>query len=62
MREVIKSSLLLQKDTLDNKTLRNSFTRETATPEQREDLIDFRNILSTGDLDFLSSTLSSCPI
>ena len=36
MREVIKSSLLLQKDTPDNKTLQNSFTGETATPEQRE--------------------------
>ena len=44
MREVIKSSLLFQKDTPDNKTLRNSFTGETATPEQREDLLDFHNI------------------
>ena len=31
MREVIKSSLILQKDTPHNKTLRNSFTGETAT-------------------------------
>ena len=51
MREVIKSSLLLQKDTPDNKTLRNSFTGEIATPEQREDLLDFRNI---GQKEFLN--------
>ena len=33
MREVIKSSLILQNDTPHNKTLRNSFTGETATPD-----------------------------
>ena len=44
MIEVISSSSLLQTDTPDNKTLRNSFTGEVATPEKREDLLDFRKI------------------
>ena len=55
MREVIKSSLLFQKDTPDNKTLRNSFTGETATPEQREDLLDFHNI---GQHEFLKFVMT----
>ena len=55
MREVIKSSVILQKDTLHNKTLRNSFARETATPEQREDLLNFRNI---GQQEFLKFVMT----
>ena len=55
MREVIKSSLILQKDTPHNKTLRNSFTGETSTPEQREDLLNFRNI---GQQEFLKFVMT----
>ena len=52
---MIKSSLLLQKDIPDNKTLWNKFTGETATPEQREDLLDFRNI---GQHEFLKFVMT----
>ena len=56
MIEVIKYAFLLQKDTPDNKTLRNSFTGEIATPEQREDLLDFRNI---GQKEFIKFVMKS---
>ena len=44
MREVIRSASLLQSDRPDTETLRNSFTGEIATPEQRQDLLNVRQI------------------
>ena len=43
-REVIRSASLLQSDRPDTETLRNSFTGEIAAPEQRQDLLNVRQI------------------
>ena len=50
MREIITSSSLLPSDRPETETLRNSFTGEIATPEQRQDLLNARKI---GQNDFI---------